>query len=195
MIRMDRHLTVTGFVVHEGRTALHWHRKIQTWLPAGGHIEPSEDPVEAVLREIREEFDIEAEVVPLAPRVEYAGGPRQLEAPFAVLVCPVEPGHEHIDLVYFLRLTAGFPGRSHDPESPIHWVDEVTLRTEEGLSHAGECGPVMPFAPDVRALGLEAIRRVTEGSAKQEAGSTAGGRTSRPLASPLLDGRGAGGKG
>jgi 8-oxo-dGTP pyrophosphatase MutT (NUDIX family) len=160
-VPMDRHLTVTGFVVHEGRVALHWHRKVQAWLPAGGHIEAGEDPVEAVLREVREEFAIEAEVVPLAPRVSYAGGPRQLEPPFTVLLCPVEPGHEHVDLVYFLRLVSGYPGRNHEPDSPIHWVDEATLRTEEGLPLAGECGPVMPFAPDVRALGLEAIRLVS----------------------------------
>jgi 8-oxo-dGTP pyrophosphatase MutT (NUDIX family) len=162
---MERHLTVTGFVVHEGRTALHWHRKIQAWLPAGGHIEPGEDPVQAVLREVKEEYDLATEVVPLAARVDYAGGPRQIEPPVAVLLCPVEPGHEHVDLVYFLRVLTGYPGRSHDPDSPIRWVDAVTLRTEEGLALAGECGPVMPFAPDVRALGIEAIRLVSEHSA------------------------------
>jgi 8-oxo-dGTP pyrophosphatase MutT (NUDIX family) len=162
MTGMDRHLTVTGFVVHKGRTALHWHRKVQSWLPAGGHIEPGEDPVQAVLREVREEFGLDAEVVPLAPRVSYAGGPEQLEPPYTILVCPVEPGHEHIDLVYFLRVTGGYPGRSHDPENPIRWVDERTLREDDGLFLAGECGPEVPFAPDVRALGLEAIRLVSQ---------------------------------
>ena len=49
---VDRHLTVTGFVVHEGLVALHWHQKLAMWLPAGGHIEANEDPVQAVLREI-----------------------------------------------------------------------------------------------------------------------------------------------
>ena len=68
---MERHLTVSGFVVHEGRVALHWHRKIGAWLPAGGHIEPGEDPVEAALREVREEFALEAAVLSLAPRVAY----------------------------------------------------------------------------------------------------------------------------
>ena len=184
---MDRHLTVTGFVVHEGRTALHWHRKIGAWLPAGGHIEPGEDPVEAVLREVKEEYDVEAEVVPLAPRVAYSGGPRQLEPPYTVLVCPVEPGHEHVDLVYFLRLTAGDPGRSHDPDSPIYWVDAVTLRTEDGLPLAGECGPVMPFAPDVRALALEAIRLLSSpplGRAERGLGGEVGSNL-QPLTSNL----------
>jgi 8-oxo-dGTP pyrophosphatase MutT (NUDIX family) len=175
---MDRHLTVTGFVVHKGRTALHWHRKIQAWLPAGGHIEAGEDPVEAVLREVREEFALEAEVVPLAPRVSYSSGPAQLEPPYTLLVCPVEPNHEHIDLVYFLRVTAGYPGRSHDPDTAIRWVDERTLREDDGLHLAGECGPEMPFAPDVRALGIEAIRLV---SAYEERAGHPASKVQRPV--------------
>src|SRR3989304_4623427 len=78
---MERHLTVSGLVVHEGRFALHWHRKLGAWLPAGGHVELGEDPVQAVLREVREEFAIEAEVMRLASRVEYAGGPGPLGPP------------------------------------------------------------------------------------------------------------------
>ena len=44
---MERHFTATGFVSHDGRTALHWHR-FGLWLPPGGHVEPNEDPIEAV---------------------------------------------------------------------------------------------------------------------------------------------------
>jgi 8-oxo-dGTP pyrophosphatase MutT (NUDIX family) len=151
---MDRHLTVSGFVVHERRVALHWHRKIGMWLPAGGHIEPGEDPVEATLREIREEFDLEAEVMPGAARVAYEGGPGQLEPPFTILVCHPEPDHEHIDMVYFCSLRSGYPGRSHDPDNPVVWFDAEAL--EAGSAPYG--GTHVPFPPDVRALALEAIR-------------------------------------
>ncbi len=116
---MERHLTVDGFVVHEGRVALHWHRKIGMWLPAGGHLEPGEDPVSAALREIREEFAVEAEVMRLAPRVDYDGGPAQMEPPFTILDCWPEPNHEHISLVYFCRLGAGFPGRNSSQNHQI----------------------------------------------------------------------------
>jgi 8-oxo-dGTP pyrophosphatase MutT (NUDIX family) len=158
---MDRHLTVSGFVVHEGLTALHWHRKIGAWLPAGGHIEPGEDPVEATLREIREELDVEAEVMPLAPCVEYAGGPAQLPPPYTILVCPVDgcgrtPDGKavHIDLVYFCRLVSGYPGTSYDAENPIHWFDAVALQA----GSAERNGAHVAFPPDVQALGLEALR-------------------------------------
>jgi len=151
---MDRHLTVSGFVVHEGRLALHWHRKLQMWLPAGGHIEAGEDPVEAALREISEEFALEAEVLPLAPRVEYAGGPRQIQPPFTILNCVVSDDHEHVDHVYFCRVLSGYPGVSHDPENPILWFDADTLAA--GAAPLNDAN--VPFPPDVQALGIEAIR-------------------------------------
>lgn len=147
-------MTVSGFVVHEGRVALHWHRKLGMWLPAGGHIEDGEDPVQAVLREVAEEFNVQAEVISLAPRVEYEGGPKQVLAPYVILDCWPAPDHGHIDHVYFLRCVAGYPGRSHDPENPIHWLDKASL--EQGYWAQG--GKALPFPPDVQALGIEAIR-------------------------------------
>jgi 8-oxo-dGTP pyrophosphatase MutT (NUDIX family) len=154
---MDRHMTVSGFVVHEGRVALHWHRKLQMWLPAGGHIEAGEDPVQAVLREVTEEFGVDGEIVSMSPRVQYDGGPEQVIPPYVILDCWPEPGHGHIDHVYFLRCLAGYPGRSHDAENPIHWLDEASL----ARGFAEQDGTERPYAPDVQALAIEAIRVVS----------------------------------
>jgi 8-oxo-dGTP pyrophosphatase MutT (NUDIX family) len=166
---MERHLTVSGFVVHDGRVALHWHRKIGAWLPAGGHIEDAEDPVQATLREVREEFALETEVFSLAHRTTYVGGPAQLEPPYTILVCHPEPDHEHIDMVYFLRVLSGYPGICHDPENPIVWVDAATLAAG-ALRPAGHDKDVA-LPPDVQALGLEAIRLAMEASRSPLAGS------------------------
>jgi 8-oxo-dGTP pyrophosphatase MutT (NUDIX family) len=152
---VDRHITVTGFVVHEAAVALHWHRKLAMWLPAGGHIEANEDPVQAVLREVREEFGVEASVLPLKQRVAYAGGPEQLEPPHAMLDCIVTEDHVHIDLCYYCRLESGYPGVPEDPASPIVWVDAATL--EAGTLPRDGADVAIP--PDVQALGLEAIRQ------------------------------------
>jgi 8-oxo-dGTP pyrophosphatase MutT (NUDIX family) len=153
---MDRHMTVSGFVVHEDRVALHWHRKLQLWLPAGGHVEAGEDPLQAVLREVTEEFAVEVEVVSTGPTVAYTGGPKQIVPPYVILDCWVSPDHGHIDHVYFLRCVGGYPGRSHEPENPIHWLDEVAL-----VGGSWQQGGIdRPFAPDVQALGIEAIRQV-----------------------------------
>ena len=151
---MDRHLTVSGFVVHEGRTALHWHRKNQMWLPAGGHIEAGEDPVEAVLREIAEEYALECEVISLAPRTPYAGGPAQIEPPYTILNEVIADDHVHVDFVYICRVLSGYPGVSHDADSPIIWFDAEQL----AAGGAPLQGQDVPFPADVQALGIEAIR-------------------------------------
>lgn len=62
-----RHL-VCYFVVLDharGQLLLVAHRKAGLWLPAGGHVEPGEDPWAAVVRECREELAIEAAASPI----------------------------------------------------------------------------------------------------------------------------------
>ena len=152
---MRRHFTATGFVVQGDSTLLHWHRRLQQWIPPGGHIEPDEDPVTAVLREIREETGLAAEVIPLAPTmpIDYPG---QLPAPYTILLeDSPEPGepHQHIDLIYFCR-----PLDSIDPvpvaDPTLRWADEATLRADRPLRAGGMAAPI---APDVRLLALAAI--------------------------------------
>jgi len=43
--------TVAIFVVEHGRVLLIHHRKLDRWLPLGGHIELDEDPEQAALRD------------------------------------------------------------------------------------------------------------------------------------------------
>jgi len=47
--------TVEAFVVHNQRVLLIFHKKLQRWLPLGGHIELDEDPEQALFREVKEE--------------------------------------------------------------------------------------------------------------------------------------------
>src|SRR2546423_943489 len=39
----------------QGRILLVRHKRLATWLPVGGEIEPGETPLEAAVRELREE--------------------------------------------------------------------------------------------------------------------------------------------
>lgn len=69
------------------------HRLAQLWLPAGGHVEPGEDPLTAARREAREEMGVDADFTivgtdPLLLSVTPIGG--------------VEDGHVHITLWYVI---------------------------------------------------------------------------------------------
>jgi 8-oxo-dGTP pyrophosphatase MutT (NUDIX family) len=155
---MRRHFTVTGFVSQEGRTALHWHR-FGLWLPPGGHVEPDEDPLQAVLREVREETGLAVEVVAGEAPFRYADPP-QLPPPVAVAVYDITGGdrslpepHQHIDLIYFTRPTASAAALpTGDP--PWAWVDEAALRSDAPFAAGGQSAPIQD---DVRELGLAAI--------------------------------------
>jgi 8-oxo-dGTP diphosphatase len=49
-----------------GRVLVILHRRLGTWLPLGGELEPGETPLEAARRELREESGLEGEFSPLA---------------------------------------------------------------------------------------------------------------------------------
>ncbi len=161
---MVRHFTATGFVVHRRSVALHWHRKVGAWLPAGGHIEPNEDPVQAVLREVSEETGMEVRVAATSEMLGLSY-PKEVTPPYTIMVedidDPVDGFHQHIDMIYFCRPLS---------ESPClypgwRWVSADILESgaplkREGTSDNSGCGNSVPPPEDVRALGIRAIEWV-----------------------------------
>ncbi|WP_242346841.1 NUDIX hydrolase [Anaeromyxobacter terrae] len=54
-----RAFSVSVFCRHGGAVLLVRHRRLETWLPVGGELEPGETPLEAARRELREETGLE----------------------------------------------------------------------------------------------------------------------------------------
>ncbi len=148
-----RHFTSTGFVVHERRVALHWHPKVKAWLPPGGHIEPNEDPVQAVAREILEETGLEVEVLNTGAdmRLSY---PEQVFPPYTIMVedihDPVQGFHKHIDMIYFCLPVEAAPALP----SGWRWVSRDALA--DGIPLSFDSRAEIP-PKDVRLLGMRAI--------------------------------------
>jgi 8-oxo-dGTP pyrophosphatase MutT (NUDIX family) len=161
-----RHLTVTGFLVHDGRVLLHWHRRNQMWLPMGGHIEMNEDPIEAVLSEVAEESGVVAEVIPTVPPLPF-DNIGQRPPPATILLAPVRScgvaraagwtgAVEHIDLVYYTRPRNGLSGLRTD-DLTMRWLDAATITANVPASPEPSV-PATPLADDVRVLALDALR-------------------------------------
>jgi 8-oxo-dGTP pyrophosphatase MutT (NUDIX family) len=117
-----RDFTVAVFVVNEGRVLLHWHRKLQRWLPPGGHIEPNELPDEAAVREVMEETGVAATLRGGDDYVESLGDPRRLRRPAGIQLEPISPGHEHIDLIYFATGDPAAPMPDVGWYGPSQWA-------------------------------------------------------------------------
>jgi 8-oxo-dGTP pyrophosphatase MutT (NUDIX family) len=94
--------TVAIFVVHNARVLLIHHRKLDKWLPLGGHIELDEDPEQAALREAREESGLDVELIgERAPTTE--PGTRALITPRFLDIHRINDTHEHIGMIYWAR--------------------------------------------------------------------------------------------
>ncbi len=70
------------------------HIKAQLWLPSGGHVELNEDPRDTVIREAREEVNLEAQFL------------HGNDMPFFITVTEtggLTPGHTDVSLWYLIK--------------------------------------------------------------------------------------------
>ncbi|MCE2735436.1 MAG: NUDIX hydrolase [Ilumatobacteraceae bacterium] len=119
------HVTASAIVVsHAGdKVALHLHKRLGMWLQPGGHIDVGELPVDAALREAREETGLPVEH-------QREGG-----VLFHVDVHPGPKGHTHHDVRYLLR-SPELPMQPAEGESPdVKWFtwDEALAIADAGL--------------------------------------------------------------
>lgn len=83
-----------------------FHRKLQKWVPPGGHLEPNELPHECAIREVREETGIEAQCMPIRYPLRLTTE-LQLPQPYCILHEVIPPykselTHMHIDFIYLM---------------------------------------------------------------------------------------------
>ena len=125
--------TVAIFVVHDGKLLLIHHRKLDQWLPLGGHIELDEDPEQAALREAKEESGLDVELLGERPPTT-SPGTRALIAPRFLDIHRINETHEHIGLIYWARPKLVAQASSlRDPET--HWQAAWAATLAPGEHH------------------------------------------------------------
>lgn len=96
---------VETFVVHNNKVLLRIHDKYKFWLSVGGHIELDEDPVQAAIREVKEEVGLDIEIYNDQDEINQLD-----EKDEKIIIRPqyvnrhhINDTHEHIALIYFAK--------------------------------------------------------------------------------------------
>ena len=111
---MQRHFTATAFVIDsQNRVLLLWHRRLQRWMPPGGHVDENETPEDAAKRECKEETNLDVEIIGEPAADLFSDNPHEgqmLKKPIAFLMENIpeskernEPAHQHMDFLYLAK--------------------------------------------------------------------------------------------
>ncbi len=93
--------TADVFIVYQDKVLLRLHDKYKIWLGVGGHIELDEDPIQAALREVKEEVGLDVVLISKEVVPQHEENRIILMSPRYLDRHPISPTHEHISFVYY----------------------------------------------------------------------------------------------
>lgn len=97
--------TVEVFIVYRNTVLLMKHDKYDIWLGIGGHIEPDEDPIQAAVREVKEEVGLDVKLV--GDKKDFIVDDfQELLAPNFMNRHRISDTHEHVAFTYFATSTS-----------------------------------------------------------------------------------------
>jgi 8-oxo-dGTP diphosphatase len=118
--------TVEAYIVYNSKVLMIHHKKLNKWLPIGGHIELDEDPEQALLREVKEESGLEIELT--GKKSPYkVPGKKYLVPPDYLDNHPINNHHRHTGMAYFVKAKSdkvALAGREHHE---IRWFSDAEL--------------------------------------------------------------------
>jgi 8-oxo-dGTP pyrophosphatase MutT (NUDIX family) len=138
-----REFLSTVFIVHKGRVLLNWNRKVRSWTPVGGHIDPNELPCAAAIREAKEETGLDIELVSPYDRSKTAN----LVQPVHLHLDHVRQNHKHINLIYFGKVKGGRFTAKNDEGTASKWFSRSDLENADLL-------------PNVKEWAIEAVKEL-----------------------------------
>ncbi len=129
------HVTASGIVLSRGAVLLVFHPYLKRWLQPGGHVESSEVPLDAAIREVREETGIATLAHPWHFK---AGIPLDIDI-HAIPENPAkgEPAHMHFDFRYLLVRDESKPILRSAENHQCQWTD-ISAVSVGGLSRIGQ---------------------------------------------------------
>lgn len=126
---MKTDLVVAGYIIDDDKVLLIHHKKLGKWLPVGGHIDKDETPDQALKREIKEEVNLEIEILCPSPLPSVGNVIENLALPFHVNVHPVND-HYHCCFYYLCKPVLGNKVKINHESNSFHWFTAAELHEE-----------------------------------------------------------------
>lgn len=159
---MQRHFTATALIVHNNKFLLMWHKRLNSWMPPGGHMDPNELPVQTAIRECKEETGLDVIAVDTWDSDYFADAPHEgqmQQRPYATLLENIpaskernEPAHQHMDFLFVMHL------KDANQSMQLAEAEGTELRwfTAEDIIQI----PQNQIFENVRAVALEVLDRL-----------------------------------
>lgn len=144
-----RQFTATAYIIDKQSTLLIHHRKLNKWLPPGGHIDPNEIPSDAAVREAFEETGLHVEIIEQENITIDRYNAKSFPRPWMCLLEEIpahgkDEAHQHIDFIYLTKPIKGEIVHNQDETHEIRWFslqelerlkpdEEIFLETLETL--------------------------------------------------------------
>uniref|UniRef100_UPI000185BE17 Hydrolase, NUDIX family n=1 Tax=Clostridium perfringens (strain ATCC 13124 / DSM 756 / JCM 1290 / NCIMB 6125 / NCTC 8237 / Type A) TaxID=195103 RepID=UPI000185BE17 len=134
---LNRHFTVSVFIVCKDKVLLHLHKKAKKMLPLGGHIEVNELPEEACIREAKEEAGLNVTLYnPIDINLKKScdlSGEKLLINPIHTILGDVSPNHSHIDFVYYATTTSFETSPEIGESKILKWYSKEDLKNAHNI--------------------------------------------------------------
>lgn len=131
-------LSATCYLMNDNKVMLLWHKKLEKWMPPGGHLEENENPIQTVHREVLEETGYRIKLVDtnridsMLPYIIDSTAQETI-SPMIVLLETINYStevHKHFDMNY-LALVDTENNREIPEYNQIKWFDRNEIDSLE----------------------------------------------------------------
>lgn len=138
------------FIVFNNKVLLRKHDKYKTWLSVGGHIELHEDPVQAAIREVKEEVGLDIVLDDRLKPTYIKDHTTELIPPYYLNRNRIDATHEHVTFVYFAKAMTD----TIIQMTPTELSEDCRWFTKEEI----EVHP--DIIPNIKFYALDALRKL-----------------------------------
>jgi len=123
--KITKEFLSTVYIVKEEKVLLTWNKKVNKFIPLGGHVEKDELPCDCAIREAKEESGYDIELIDLS-NLKIKNLPQNLDIHLDI----IKPEHHHINLSYIGRIISGEMLDKSDEGTELRWFS-----SEEIVNH------------------------------------------------------------